>query len=614
MVVKLYNDLPTLPDFIDGGGFSGLSMVRLYTGDNTAIINTKILDPQAYPRKLVGTDFHLATCNRTGDYDFTLIGLVALPFITDRHSPGALTEAARTKLLNTMLTEKGPGHYHSFSLGICGTREDTENHILMTEVSRYLTNDLISAELAKTGRYNADYDNAHTGFNPWMINHLKQFLKNDFSEFNSKPYQGYTVNAIQTLHNHATNPEVKLTAQMVLDYLSAKFVIQSVGGLRSVPFRRQPGYRDEDDLLKDDGEAGRHMMLIGNYAALAQRPEPYTAPYAGGFMFTTLIGDYRVPDLLLDLVFNKGIKPILQRFKHEGVEVYSASRNYTIAAGGVYMDYPDYTTGELDAWAVPTTVVPLKGPLMRNQMVRIMGHRDNNMRNNTCVYKNFACGINPIIPASIPAGCIKKAGNWTFLNFNTSACPLNYGFYVAQYSKVCDSDFCKTHSTPGPQNFGFFEVAEASAVNSFDEFTAAVLSRNGSRNYQPESVSNYTTAGGDSIDFIAAIDRLDLWPIVAVNHVAQVRDFRQWPLAQGDMMAAGHDGKVTITNPVTRDRLVLDLTDVNHPQRTFTAGSANLQQGLPQEVVPVIPALKLQQKFIKRLDQNVFGPRDYNWL
>ena len=51
----------------------------------------------------------------------------------------------------------------------------------------------------------------------------------------------------------------------------------------------------------------------------------------------------------------------------------------------------------------------------------------------------FACGLNPPLPAGLPAACKREEGNWTFVDFTqmTPDCPFGFGYFVAFYRESC---------------------------------------------------------------------------------------------------------------------------------------------------------------------------------
>src|SRR5262249_4224417 len=119
---------------------------------------------------------------------------------------------------------------------------ETENHIMMIESARYLTNQLL---YKRTGDHK--FDNARNGMDDWMLKHLQNFLKTDFIEYNARPYQDETTFALLNLASYAStknksSARVHTAARMVLDYVMAKVAVSSNDSRRCVTYRRKSSY------------------------------------------------------------------------------------------------------------------------------------------------------------------------------------------------------------------------------------------------------------------------------------------------------------------------------------------------------------------------------------
>jgi hypothetical protein len=113
-----------------------------------------------------------------------------------------------------------PGVYEKDGIKdiIEGLLEETENHILMSETSRYLKNQLItsSEDQGYTDKAPHEYDdneynNQESGFNDWIRHHLKGFMASGFNEYNSNTYSGYSISALSNLYDFAQDPHVMST-------------------------------------------------------------------------------------------------------------------------------------------------------------------------------------------------------------------------------------------------------------------------------------------------------------------------------------------------------------------------------------------------------------------
>ncbi|ACY13904.1 hypothetical protein Hoch_1348 [Haliangium ochraceum DSM 14365] len=274
---KTLTHFPTNDD--ERGIFYEPALARVMRGIDGERINEILLDPATKQWAKYGSTFtEVPLFERYGDYDFTATGLIQLIY-TDLRNHRLLSDAALDKL-KTQLLPRGSSVYTHFTIaGI--PIEDTENHILMTNISKYLNNQLLMDDPEWAA---PEYDNAANGYSEWMLEHLKGFFVDGFDEYNSRPYQKYTVMAINNLASYADEPRVKLAATMLLDYLSATYSVQSNHSRRFPPFRRQDDYSQITRVLPGETEAARFAVLSGNYAALRgdQRPMYHESASYGG--------------------------------------------------------------------------------------------------------------------------------------------------------------------------------------------------------------------------------------------------------------------------------------------------------------------------------------------
>ena len=259
---------------------------------------------------------------------------------------------------------------------------------------------------------------------------------------------------------------------------------------------------------------------------------------------------------------------------HPGVEIYHRHPKYLISAGGIHDQgrLGGFSDAE-DAWAKPTTLIPEVDGLDYDQLVRIKGAENEEDRVNLCVAPGFACGLNPTFPDGIPAACIIRNGNWTFLDFDAKSpgCDLAYGYFVALYSERCDSSDCR--SLAGDDGtFGFFEVTPYRV--GLAQFAQDVMSANQSWDFKSDKVNLYHGASGRDYTFMAMRDDPLRWNMVSIAENGATTSYEQdiagrWPLADGELMRSEkHDGCIIIDNPLVGQRLIFDFTDAKHPRRT----------------------------------------------
>jgi hypothetical protein len=415
---------------------------------------------------------------------------------------------------------------------------ETENHRLMIESTRFLNNQLLIEDLG--GAANASGLNSDQAMvRDWLLKRLQNIVEHDFNEYNSRPYQGYSLAAIQNLGDFASDVAVRNAAQIVLDYSAAKFALGSNQGRRLVPFRRRLNVTecilgpscvpDNSNVgiitlfqLFQMGDAQIGLGLLANGQIQQLENGLVSGSGASGLGFPAT-GHYIADPLIADLAIHKDV-PYLQFIHHAGYEIYSSSRSALVTAGGIQTDHADpITVGPAnvtlppfaeggDQWqdvgaGIPTTVIltgdpngvtssPASQParIAGPDFIRIEGSLNTyvphfmSFQDNLCVWQNFACGINIRIPDDLNQCFLEKSGNWFFLD--SAVCPgykLGPRFFLVLFL-VCDnsgfpSGQCGVGPIPigdhtGDHNAGFLEVVDASPNDSFDALTNLVLVSN----------------------------------------------------------------------------------------------------------------------------------------
>jgi hypothetical protein len=563
------------------GAFVRPAIAELWAGGDMRAINEALLSPLARPWANYGSTVNVipGVCQREGDYDFVAQGLLRLAYLA-RQRPGALKQATYERIAWELLPERGARQVRSFQLGICGRHDETENHILMTETARYLTNQLLVA----LGRKEARFDNRANGFDPWLLKRMQRALSHHFDEYNARPYQGYTVGALENLHSYASSPAVSRAAGMTLDYLSAIFAVQSNGLRRFPPFRRQARYEDSQRVDDHDSETARFAMLAGNYHFYERYD--YQVSYGSRFMFNAALSEYRPDDAVLDLVIDKSHNRYYQKLHHDNVEVYASSDSFLISAGGVFARHFQFGSDEQHGWARPTVLIPTRDiQVDPRAWLRIEGNSTRRRRNNTCVAPGFACGLNVRIPDHIPASCREQHGSFTFLDLTGPRCGVNQGFYAAVYRRPCASARCRAAA----DNYGFIEAREGGEL-SFRAFVDAVLAEN-AKVVSSDVRASYVTSDGRKIVFEPVSIDTERWPIISIDGVREERSFQRWPLAQGDVINARGDGLVTVDNRHMGVRIELDMRDALAPQkRVIRTGRKPAYEVAVSQPSPAAPA------------------------
>lgn len=501
-------------------------------------------------------------CTREGEYDVAMKSYITLAYAFHDQ----LDYDVQYHLLR-LLNKRGP--HDTGDDRVCHTTDESENHKVLIESARYLTNQLVAQE-------NGDkkYDNARNGMDAFILGKLQGFLKNDFLEYNARPYQRYTLAGIQNLHDFAHNKDVQRAAQMVLDYVSAKYAVSSNDARRNPPYRRLTDYyhpdlfNQESDPLKD-----RMLALFGPTAVMKElKPALHVPEGSVGEMMLAGISGYRPTKAVADLIVNHDHQSFFQRINHVGAEAYTAEPDFLITSGGYPTPYA-YTVAGIGrdkdkGRTVPTTLMPSGHLISVEQMIRIESGKDGD----GCLAPRFACGANVIVPASYTPKdrpeCWIKQGTWLFIDSASAACNTapdqTRGFYaVVRF--------------PNPQEGGikasFFEAVPKSEVNGVPLVTFAqrTLDRNGGRTYATPTdghILTYTTWAGTDVTFTHRRG------YVVVSTGRPEIDKVPWgpntgPLATGTIInSRGHTGYLTIDNPALGARLTLDFRNAAKPVRT----------------------------------------------
>ncbi len=534
---------PPLPPKVGMDEFMETMISRMALKVDLENVSRNIMTETFHPWN-PGTEIALlgSICKRMGDYDFVMMGLLTMAYMDEDAGQTLLTPEARNKLRHELLSQTGVKHHTGFKLENCLPIKikDTENHILMTETARYLTNQLLLKESIVSGKRDDSYDNQKNGFEEWLLNHLSQFLRIDFDEFNSRPYQAYTIIALSNLHSHAEGERVKTVTKMILDYISVKVALQSMGLRRHTPFRRRLQYRETKYFTDADHAMSWFALHAGNHdftdLARAEHIDDVTLDNYPYLMAAT--DKYEIPEMIHEMFFHRS-GPVFQTFNGRDPEAYFLSENFVLAAGGRHRNVFGYfVSQENDVWAVPTNIIPRSSGLGLKEAFSMTGDPKWKKRNNLCVAPNFACGKNLVIPALYADKGI-RSGAWTF--YETP------DFQLAVY-KIGE--------------FAFWEVQES---GNFNEFMTNVLTLNPDL-FSPKNRNVYKTTTGTVIEFDWEVKKLEQNPIVRINGQPQISNTSQWPLATGAVVNSNRDGKITIRSiDGTRER-ILDQSNILDPK------------------------------------------------
>lgn len=508
-----------------------------------------------------------------------------------------------------------------------GRIPETENHLLMIQADRYLKNQIILDEMSSGHPNRGRYVDHQAAVREWLLRRFQRIVREDFVEYNARPYQRYSLAAARMLYDFGKDQQLRLAAQSVLDLATAKMAIGSNGGRRLVPYRRLmenlPPLIEgplKNGLFDLSGGADHQIAAMLVYIGQTQHgPLPGKVSWtATGDMILAVVSDYRPPLPVLDLAVDKPV-PYLQRIRHAAFEIYSSAPGFLITAGGIpsgpssTIELTGFAPGGASVGiaaasrntdrgaAVPTTVmitggkgVTFLGRSSLEAFLRINGVRraldsDNaTYDHNLCVADGFACGLNIQKPGDM-GGCFElgppgSPSKWSF--FDTDACPPYREarrVMIAMYQEDCTGD----QTGECIDDIGVLEAVSEPSVD-FDTFKRCVIQNNPSASgwsrlvpaapgtsrkilsgtYTTFAWTNGSCAARNQIAFVTAGNQLNpqRTGIDSINGVA-VPDLSAWPRAQGVLSGDDRTIKFEFVHPGTGQGFRVDMSDWQNPVR-----------------------------------------------
>jgi hypothetical protein len=587
----------------------------------------------------VDGSFDLLDDPSEGNYDISQMHLLQIAYrYYDELTPNArellITQLLargrihRPRLDDTFTSEGTPNDWSRAGfvspLGIKVRIGETENHILMIVTARYLTNQL----LYQRG-HDSKYDNRRNGTvlggpncMDLVLMLLRNILRDDFSEYNAKPYQSETRYAILNLHSFAYDHEVRLAARMVLDYVSAHIAVSSNDLRRMVPFRRrnenERSARDDHGFMDTsllettfgaDPSAQHFAILAGNTRIYETRGKHIrTDLREGNDAVMYALCDYRLPRQIHDLFVNDAHRRFFQRVHRirlddvaitgrtdDDQEIYAGSPSYLISAGGNFATWaidpgPVSLSAKLRrkndqqlGVAVTTSFMPTTGsgldcgdPTLARDLIQFGRFSDVEGVGNYGVAPDFACGPQIHLPdwckKAIAADNGPRLGGFEFVDRGSGG--KGPGFFLALLQQ------------------GEFAVMEAFDTwlhpeLTFKQFRINVFERNKDmmgRGLHSNVAEQYKTENGNTIGFVivsdgdASVARVDLVDFAdgedaAVDSFGNASQQDQTRFLNGTVLnSANHDGFIQISNRFLNTTITLDMRDQARPTRTSETG------------------------------------------
>ncbi len=336
--------------------------------------------------------------NPKGDYDFSLTTLTTILWKFGDH-PDIIFPDTKNHLLNVLLSEDG-GTFSYTAPKTLGLVMETENHMLMTEGSRYLKNRWLRLH----GNSDKDYDNVQNGMEEKLLILMEEMKTNGLYEFNSIPYLGYTIAALLNLEAFASE-KVSQTAREVLDYINWSYALSSLNLKHFPPMRRRYEKANIQELTTD-----YHSAFIKSWLSYSEI-ENYdkNVGVAGIHALMGACMPYRPADQFVEMLFDKQDGYFVRQGHgpKASPEISSAGKNFLISSGGVNRGVRSEIITRPICFFLNDHADHL------SEVIHLSGPGDDFMQwNNTGVYKNFACAAGAVsIPQDMQA--VVSEGNWS---------------------------------------------------------------------------------------------------------------------------------------------------------------------------------------------------------
>ena len=416
-----------------------------------------------------------------GDYDFTAMAFTALLYLFGE-KPDILYPKTREHLLNNILTIEGDKFRRNVGYMFL---EDSENHILMTEGSRYLKNQW----LRNHGNNAPEYNNKTNGVEKKLKVFLEEIDTYGFYEFNSAPYLGYTYCALLNLYEFASG-DIRSLSGKLLDRLNWQYALSSYKFKHFPPNRRRFG-KD----FKKNIDSDYHTVMLKVWSSLYDDSLSVNMSRGQHHALWATFVSYKPADKVIQWVLDKP-KPYFVKMGHgfnSCPEILSGDKSYLLSAGGANQGRRSLIV------AKPIMLFLDDAASEMRHAFHMFGPGDNFIDwNNTGVYKDFACTKGKVhIPVNKKV--LKSSGNWKIFL-------ITEGIYLAIFSK---------------EELGLMVIVRS---NSVENILEDILTKNSD---EKKLSTHFSHPNGNIIEYDLNSPK-DQWVIKSVNKISTNRNFSKW--------------------------------------------------------------------------------------
>jgi hypothetical protein len=245
---------------------------------------------------------------------------------------------------------------------VFGGIQETENHLLMQNTSRYLKDKLMMAELSSQDQRKAfdTISDLTEDVRIWLLDRLQRIAREDFVEYNAKPYNRLSHASILNIIDYACDVSwdydssriilnsdkpcddkdraIVDAAAAVMDLDAAKDAVSSLEGRRFVPYRRLVEHNYQfyigRSMLELGAGADNQLGALQIWTGQMRHAPGGVAAYGSfGELEWYATSTYRPDPLILDIAVNKTVARE-QQYRHHTRERYVSGNGWLITAGG----------------------------------------------------------------------------------------------------------------------------------------------------------------------------------------------------------------------------------------------------------------------------------------
>ena len=476
-----------ITDWVDGEK-PDLKSPRTVLGCLLAGKRVEEINEYLMKQKATGTAGSRWLLNPKGGYNFTTMACTPILFLFD-DKPDLLYPETKKHLVEDILTIQGVG----FSRNVPGLpMQDTENHILMAESSRYLKNQW----LWDNGNKSPEFDNRNNSVEEGLKNYLKEILDYGVYEYNSDPYLGYTYSSLLNLNAFATG-DVQEYATKILDMINWQYALNSYKFKHFPPYRRRFKDAFDKSIISD-----YHSVMLMVWADFYNDSLKFDISTGKHHALWASMLPYRPSDKVMEWTLNKP-NPYFVKMGHgynSCPEIVSGDRSYLLSAGGANQGRSSLIM------AKPTVLFLDDDAKELKDIFHMYGPGEDLIDwNNTGVYEDFACCKGKV---HAPEGkyALFTSNNWEVF-------PISENIYLAVYSE---------------DELGIMAIVRAESA----EKALNIIIENNSDKKLLKKQFNHPNGNFIEYDLDSPKDK---WLITKVNKKVVDREFDKWPFFDGDI-------------------------------------------------------------------------------